>query len=137
MKELARELGPVIKAGTREDGARADIVFLDVNWTKIRTQPRTRKPRGLVDRRGGSILAGHLQQLGFFWRDYPVGEVDSDAFEAMPREFAVKAEPRSEMTPEAFLRKSLRRLYQPLGGAQPELELGRAYARACARVMGF
>jgi len=61
LKELARELGPVIKAGTREDGARADIVFLDVNWTKIRTQPRTRKPRGLVDRRGGSILVGHLQ----------------------------------------------------------------------------
>ena len=41
-------------------------------------------------------------------------------FEAVPREFAVKAESRSEMTPEAFLRKSLRRLYQPLGGAQPE-----------------
>jgi len=37
LKELARELGPSIKAGTREEAARADIVFIAVNWTKLPT----------------------------------------------------------------------------------------------------
>jgi hypothetical protein len=49
-----------------------------------------------------------------------MGKVDSDAFEAVPREFAIKAEPSSEGTAKALLRKSLRRLYQPLSDAQPE-----------------
>jgi 8-hydroxy-5-deazaflavin:NADPH oxidoreductase len=35
LKELVRELGPAIKAGTREDAARANIVFVAVNWTKL------------------------------------------------------------------------------------------------------
>ena len=36
LKELVRELGPSIKAGTREEAARADIVFVAVNWTKLK-----------------------------------------------------------------------------------------------------
>jgi predicted dinucleotide-binding enzyme len=35
LKDLVLELGPTIKAGTREDAARADIVFVAVNWTKV------------------------------------------------------------------------------------------------------
>jgi predicted dinucleotide-binding enzyme len=35
LKELVRELGPSIKAGTREEAARADIVFVAVNWMKL------------------------------------------------------------------------------------------------------
>ena len=35
LTELVRELGPTIKAGTREEAARADIVFVAVNWTKL------------------------------------------------------------------------------------------------------
>lgn len=35
LKELVRELGPAIKAGTREQAAGADIVFIAVNWTKL------------------------------------------------------------------------------------------------------
>jgi len=35
LKELVRELGTSIKAGTREEAARADIVFVAVNWTKL------------------------------------------------------------------------------------------------------
>jgi predicted dinucleotide-binding enzyme len=35
LKELVRELGPSIKAGTREEAARADIVFIAVNWTRL------------------------------------------------------------------------------------------------------
>jgi 8-hydroxy-5-deazaflavin:NADPH oxidoreductase len=35
LKDLVRELGSSIKAGTREEAARADIVFVAVNWTKL------------------------------------------------------------------------------------------------------
>ena len=35
LKDLVGELGPSIKAGTREEAARADIVFVAVNWTKL------------------------------------------------------------------------------------------------------
>jgi predicted dinucleotide-binding enzyme len=35
LRELVRELGPTIKAGTREEAARAEIVFVAVNWTKL------------------------------------------------------------------------------------------------------
>jgi predicted dinucleotide-binding enzyme len=35
LKDLARELGPTIKAGRREQAASADMVFVAVNWTKL------------------------------------------------------------------------------------------------------
>ena len=35
LNDLVQELGPSIKAGTREEAARADIVFIAVNWTKL------------------------------------------------------------------------------------------------------
>jgi hypothetical protein len=41
---------------------------------------------------------------------YRMGDVDSRAFEAVPREFAVKTERSAEMTPKALLTKSLRRI---------------------------
>src|SRR4029079_11957992 len=37
LKDLVRELGPSIRAGTREEAARADIVLVAVNWTKLPT----------------------------------------------------------------------------------------------------
>jgi hypothetical protein len=47
-------------------------------------------------------------------------KVDLDGFEAVPRELAVKAERSPEVTPKGLLTKSLRRLYQPVSGANPE-----------------
>jgi predicted dinucleotide-binding enzyme len=35
LHELIRELGPSIKAGTRDEAAHADIVLIAVNWTKL------------------------------------------------------------------------------------------------------
>jgi predicted dinucleotide-binding enzyme len=35
LADLVRELGPTIKAGTREDAAAKDIVLIAVNWTKL------------------------------------------------------------------------------------------------------
>src|SRR5690349_21763070 len=35
LDQMTREFGPLIKAGTREQAARADIVLVAVNWTKL------------------------------------------------------------------------------------------------------
>jgi 8-hydroxy-5-deazaflavin:NADPH oxidoreductase len=35
LNDLVRELGPSIKAGTREDAASKDIVLIAVNWSKL------------------------------------------------------------------------------------------------------
>src|SRR5258708_38202425 len=35
LEELVRELAPSVKAGRREEAARADIVFVAINWTKL------------------------------------------------------------------------------------------------------
>src|SRR5258705_1205334 len=35
LTQLIRESGPSIQAGAREQAARADIVFVAVNWTKM------------------------------------------------------------------------------------------------------
>jgi predicted dinucleotide-binding enzyme len=35
LRDLVKELGPSIKAGTREEAASADIAIVAVNWTKI------------------------------------------------------------------------------------------------------
>src|ERR1700741_135321 len=35
LEQMTREFGPLIKAGTREQAARADIVIVAVNWTKL------------------------------------------------------------------------------------------------------
>ena len=37
LEETVAALGPTIKAGTREDAARADIVFVAVTWSKLPT----------------------------------------------------------------------------------------------------
>src|SRR4030081_1013415 len=35
LKELVGELGPTIRAARREEAARADMVFVAVNWTRL------------------------------------------------------------------------------------------------------
>ncbi len=37
LKQMTREFDPFIQAGTREQAARADMVFVAVNWTKLPT----------------------------------------------------------------------------------------------------
>jgi 8-hydroxy-5-deazaflavin:NADPH oxidoreductase len=51
LRDLVRELGPSIKAGTREEAARADIVFVAVNWTKLPAAMA-----GLADWRGRIVV---------------------------------------------------------------------------------
>jgi 8-hydroxy-5-deazaflavin:NADPH oxidoreductase len=35
LQDLVSDLGPSIKSGAREEAARADVVFIAVNWTKL------------------------------------------------------------------------------------------------------
>ena len=51
LKELVRELVPSIRAGTREEAARAEIVFVAVNWTKLRAAMA-----GLPDWKGRIVI---------------------------------------------------------------------------------
>jgi 8-hydroxy-5-deazaflavin:NADPH oxidoreductase len=51
LKALLSELGPSIEAGTREEAARADIVFVAVNWTKLRAAMA-----GLPDWKGRIVI---------------------------------------------------------------------------------
>jgi len=51
LKGLVGELGPSIKAGTREEAARADIVFVAVNWSKLQAATA-----GLADWNGRIVI---------------------------------------------------------------------------------
>src|SRR5207237_8997115 len=51
LKELVRKLGPSINAGTRDEAARADIVLIAVNWTKLPAALA-----GLPDRNGRIVI---------------------------------------------------------------------------------
>ena len=71
LNELVQELGPSIKAGTREEAARADIVFVAVNWTKL--PAALAGPAGVVrphshrrqqSDRGAAVQAGRSQGPG-------------------------------------------------------------------------
>src|SRR5258708_18175417 len=54
LKQLVRELGPSIKAGTRDEAARADIVLIAVNWTKLPAALA-----GLPDWNRGIVIDAH------------------------------------------------------------------------------
>ncbi|WP_151637406.1 NADPH-dependent F420 reductase [Noviherbaspirillum aerium] len=51
LKELVRELGPSIKAGTKEEAAAQDIVLVAVNWSKL-----PRALAGLPDFKGRIVI---------------------------------------------------------------------------------
>jgi predicted dinucleotide-binding enzyme len=51
LKGLVGELGPSIKASTREEAARADIVFVAVNWSKLQAATA-----GLADWNGRIVI---------------------------------------------------------------------------------
>lgn len=51
LQDLVRDLGPTIKAGTREEAAQADIVFVAVNWTKLQAATA-----GLPDWKGRIVI---------------------------------------------------------------------------------
>jgi 8-hydroxy-5-deazaflavin:NADPH oxidoreductase len=88
LKDLSRELGPSIKAGTREEAARADIVFVAVNWTKLRAAMA-----GLPDWKGRIVVdANNPTEAPLFKPENLGGRVSSAVFaDLVPGARVVKA----------------------------------------------
>ena len=88
LKDLVRELGPSIKAGTREEAARADIVFVAVNWTKLPAAMA-----GLPDWKGRIVIdANNAIEAPLFKPADLGGRVSSEVFaDLVPGARVVKA----------------------------------------------
>lgn len=88
LKELVRELGPSIRAGTREQAARADIVLVAVNWGKLPAALA-----GLPDWKGRIIIdANNPIEAPLFKPVDLKGRVSSEVFaELVPGARVVKA----------------------------------------------
>jgi predicted dinucleotide-binding enzyme len=87
LKALVRELGP-LKAGTREEAARADIVFVAVNWTKLKAATS-----GLPDWKGRIVIdANNPIEAPLFKPAELGGRVSSEVFaDLVPGARVVKA----------------------------------------------
>jgi predicted dinucleotide-binding enzyme len=88
LKELVRELAPSIKAGRREEAARADIVIVAINWTRL--------PAGLAglpDWNGRIVIdANNPIEAPLFKPVDLKGRVSSEVFaDLVPRARVVKA----------------------------------------------
>jgi len=88
LKELVRELGPSISAGTREQAARADIVVVAVNWSKLPAALA-----GLPDWSGRIVIdANNPIEAPLFKPVELNGRVSSEVFaELVPGAHVVKA----------------------------------------------
>ena len=107
LKDLVRELGPSIKAGTREEAARADIVFVAVNWTKLRAAMA-----GLPDWKGRIVIdANNPVEAPLFKPADLGGRVSSEVF--------------ADLVPGARVVKGFNHLRAELLAADPALDGGR------------
>jgi 8-hydroxy-5-deazaflavin:NADPH oxidoreductase len=107
LKELVRELGPSIEAGTREEAARADIVFVAVNWTKLRAAMA-----GLPDWKGRIVIdANNPVEAPLFKPADLGGRVSSEVF--------------ADLVPGARVVKGFNHLRAELLAADPALDGGR------------
>jgi 8-hydroxy-5-deazaflavin:NADPH oxidoreductase len=88
LKGLVRELGPSIRAGAREEAARAGIVFVAVNWRKLAAAMA-----GLPDRKGRIVVdANNPIEAPLFKPADLGGRVSSAVFaELVPGARVVKA----------------------------------------------
>jgi predicted dinucleotide-binding enzyme len=88
LEDVVRELGPSIKAGTREQAARADIVFVAVNWSKLPAATA-----GLPDWKGRIVIdANNPIEAPLFKPAELGGRVSSEVFaDLVPGARVVKA----------------------------------------------
>ena len=107
LKELVRELGPSIEAGTREEAACADIVFVAVNWTKLRAAMA-----GLPDWKGRIVIdANNPVEAPLFKPADLGGRVSSEVF--------------ADLVPGARVVKGFNHLHAELLAADPASDGGR------------
>jgi predicted dinucleotide-binding enzyme len=107
LNELAQELGPSIKAGTREEAARADIVFVAVNWTKL-----------------PAALAGLPEWSGRILIDAN-NPIEAPLFKPVDLKGRVSSEVVTDLVPGARVVKAFNTLYGQYIAADPRHQAGR------------
>jgi len=107
LKELVREIGPSIKAGTREQAAAADIVLVAVNWSKL-----PQALAGLPSWSGRIVIdANNPIEAPLFKPADLSGRISSQVF--------------AELVPGARVVKAFNHLPPPLLAGDPQAEGGR------------
>jgi len=107
LKELVRELGPSIKAGTREEAARADIVFVAVNWTKLAAALAS-----LPDWNGRIVIDGN-------------NPIEAPLFKPVDLKDRVSSEVFADLVPGARVVKAFNHLRAEILAADPSADGGR------------
>jgi predicted dinucleotide-binding enzyme len=107
LKELVRELGPSIKAGAREEAARADVVFVAVNWTKLPAALAS-----LPDWNGRIVIDGN-------------NPIEAPLFKPVDLKDRVSSEVFADLVPGARVVKAFNHLRAEILAADPSADGGR------------
>jgi predicted dinucleotide-binding enzyme len=107
LKDLVRELGPSIKAGTREEAASADIVLVAVNWSKL---PEALK--GLPDWGNRIVIDAN-------------NPIEAPLFKPAELSGRASSEIVADLVPGARLVKAFNHLFAHLVAGDPQAEGGR------------
>ena len=107
LKELVRELGTSIKAGTREEAARADIVFVAVNWTKL-----SAALMGLPEWSGRILIDAN-------------NPIEAPLFKPVDLRGRVSSEVVAELVPGAHVVKAFNHLRAEVLAGDPQSDAGR------------
>jgi 8-hydroxy-5-deazaflavin:NADPH oxidoreductase len=104
---LVRELGPTVRGGTREEAARADIVVVAINWSKL---PAALK--GLPDWSGRIVVDAN-------------NSIEAPSFRPVPLHGRTSSEVFTDLVPGARVVKAFNHLSPALIAGDPRAEGGR------------
>jgi predicted dinucleotide-binding enzyme len=107
LKELVRDIGPPLEAGTREEAARADVVFIAVNWTKLPAALA-----GLADWNGRIVIDAN-------------NPIEAPLFKPIDLEGHVSSEVVAGLVPGARVVKAFNHLRAEVLSADPRADGGR------------
>lgn len=107
LAQMTREFGPLIKAGTREQAARADIVIVAVNWTKLPAALR-----GLADWGGRIVIDAN-------------NPIEAPLFKPVDLNGRVSSEVFADLVPGARVVKAFNHLRAEVLSSDPRTDGGR------------
>lgn len=107
LAQMTREFGPLIKAGTREQAARADTVIVAVNWTKLPAALR-----GLADWGGRIVIDAN-------------NPIEAPLFKPVDLNGRVSSEVFADLVPGARVVKAFNHLRAEVLSSDPRTDGGR------------
>jgi hypothetical protein len=107
LEDMVKELGPSIKAGTREQAASADVVLVAVNWTKL-----PKSLAGLPAWNGRIVIDAN-------------NPIEAPLFKPVDLDGRVSSEVFADLVPDARVVKAFNHLQAHLLSADPRAEGGR------------